>query len=71
MAPEGRDVTDEGLTGTPMDGVELTNAMKNLATGIHAFYSGLRDEGFSKTEAFRLTTSYVSGLASNRSDSSS
>ncbi len=58
-------MTDEGLTGTPMDGVEFINAMRNVASGVRAFYVGLVEEGFTDAEALRLTLAYVTGIASS------
>jgi len=59
-------MTDEGQHGEPMDAVEMAHAMTGLASGARAFYLALREEGFSGSDAIRLTASWISGLAAGQ-----
>jgi hypothetical protein len=59
-------VTDEGQMGSPMDAVEMANAMRGIASAARAFYEQLVEDGFSETEALHLTCAYVAGMAGGK-----
>ncbi len=59
-------MTDEGQMGNPVDALEMAQGMRDLATSTMAFYKQLVDEGFSKSDAIKLTSSWISGLAGSQ-----
>lgn len=55
-------MTDEGMRGNPVDAVEMTHDMKNIAKSVRAFYEGLVEAGFNRKDSMVFTVEYVRGL---------
>ncbi len=59
-------MTDEGQMGDPVDAIEMAQGMRDLASATMAFYRQLVDEGFGKSDAIKLTSAWISGLAGSQ-----
>lgn len=51
---------------TPLDGVEFAHALAGMAAGFRTFYASLVEEGFTVEQAFKLTLTYVHGMAGGK-----
>ncbi len=59
-------MSDEGRMGDPVDAIEMAQGMRDLASATMAFYKQLRNEGFSSSDAIKLTSAWISGLAGSQ-----
>ena len=59
-------MTDEGPAGDPMDVIEALNAMANAAMIVHGLYTSLISEGFTETQAMKLTAAFLHGQAGGK-----
>ncbi len=59
-------MTEEGQTGSPMDAVEVGNAMVGLAHAYMAFLTALIEEGVPLVEAHKAARAWLHGTAGGK-----
>lgn len=59
-------MTEEGLSGDPMDAVEALAAVANMAIIVRHLFTGLLEQEFTEAQALELTHAYVHGTAGGK-----
>lgn len=59
-------MTDEGQLGNPIDAIELTEALKNVATSARTLRDSLVDEGFSEEDTTRMLLAWIHAIAGGK-----